>query len=472
MRATINIGKGAAMALPDGFIEALEKMCKVRSGEAVAAMDPGVDMENLGAGVVACPASTHDVQAIVLLCREHRVPIVTHGGRTGLARAGVSEPGQLVVDMSGMNRMGKPDPVAGCIEVEAGATLHALQEACRAVGRTPGIDLAARGSATIGGMISTNAGGMEAFRCGVMRHRVLGLEAVLPDGTVMSDMTRITKVNEGLDIKHLLIGAEGRLGIVTRAVLKLEPLEQAAATALAGFASGADAVTAFHAMRAGGGLLRAEVMWRAYVDIVSKACGLPEIATACGGDVLVLFEVAGSSFEDAQGRLEASLEKLADGGVLADGVIAQNMRQQQDFWRVREDSFAVESTWPNGLWYDVTVPLDQLDAYAKGLQDRVASLPGECFLSVIGHLGDGNLHITVCVPAGATLTKTQADEAVFHGLKQMGGSISAEHGIGLEKMEALARYGDPGRLSAARVVARALDPLGLMNPGKVQFPEP
>lgn len=455
------------MALPDGFIDALKEVCKVRSGDAVAAMDPGVDAHNLGAGLVAQPASTGEVRAVVALCLEHRVPMVTHGGRTGLAGAGVSEPGQLVIDMSGMNRVGAPDSLAGCIEVEAGATLQAVQEACRAVGRTPGIDLAARGSATIGGMISTNAGGMEAFRCGVMRHRVLGLEAVLPDGTVFCDMTRVTKVNEGLDIKHLLIGAEGRMGVVTRAVLKLEPLERAAATALAGFASAADAVAAFHAMRAAGGLLRAEVMWRAYVDIVSAACGLPEVAKACSGDVLVLFEVAGDSFEDAQGRLESSLAGLAGDGALADAVIAQNVRQQQDFWRVREDSFAVESTWPNGLWYDVTVPLDRLDDYARALQERVAALPGDCFLSVIGHLGDGNLHITVCVPDSGKVAKLEADEAVFEGLKAMGGSISAEHGVGLEKMAALARHGDPGRLHAGRLVARALDPHGLMNPGKV-----
>ena len=220
-------------------------------------------------------------------------------------------------------------------------------------------------------------------------------------------------------------------------------------------------------MRAAGGLLRAEAMWRAYVDIVSQASGLPEVATACSGEVLVLFEVAGDSFEDAQGRLETGLGQLAEDGILGDAVLAQNVRQQQDFWRVREDSFAVESTWPNGLWYDVTVPLDQLDAYAKGLQDRIGALPGDCFLSVIGHLGDGNLHITVCVPADATVSKSQADEAVFHGLKDMGGSISAEHGIGLDKRSALARHGDAGRLAAGRLIAAALDPNGLMNPGKV-----
>ncbi len=455
------------MVIADGFIKALERVCRVRAADEVAVIDPGVEPGNLGAGLMAQPASTAEVQAVVALCLEHRVPMVTHGGRTGLAGAGVSQPGQLVIDMGGMKKVGDPDTAAGCIEVEAGATLLAVQEACRAVGRTPGIDLAARGSATIGGMISTNAGGMEAFRCGVMRHRVLGLEAVLPDGTLFSDMTRVTKVNEGLDIKHLLIGAEGRLGIVTRAVLKLEPLEQASATALAGFASAADAVAAFHAIRAAGGLLRAEVMWRPYAETTAAQCGLEAVTSSCPGQVLVLFEVAGGSFEAARSGVEEALSRIAEQGLLEDAIIAQSERQAADFWRIREDSFAVERVWPGGHWYDVTVPLDQLDAYAKGLEARIAALSGELFLSMMGHLGDGNLHITIAAPGGGELDKAAADAAVFSRLKAMGGSISAEHGIGLEKMAALAAHGDPGRLHAARLVARALDPHGLMNPGKV-----
>jgi FAD/FMN-containing dehydrogenase len=456
------------MTIADGFIRALEQVCRLRRADEVAAMDPGVEPGNLGAGLVAQPVSTSEVQAVVALCCEHAVPMVTQGGRTGLAGAGVSEPGQLVIDMGAMNRVGAPDTAAGCIEVEAGATLLAVQEACKAVGRTPGIDLAARGSATIGGMISTNAGGMEAFRCGVMRHRVLGLEAVLPDGTLFSDMTRVTKVNEGLDIKHLLIGAEGRLGIVTRAVLKLEPLEQAAATALAGFASAADAVTAFHAMRASGGLLRAEVMWRPYAETTAAQCGLEAVTSSCSGQVLVLFELAGSSFEAALSGIEEALSRLAGDGLLEDAIVAQSVQQAADFWRIREDSFAVERVWPGGHWYDVTVPLDQLDAYARGLEAGVAAQPGGLFLSMMGHLGDGNLHITIAAPGGGKPDKAAADAAVFDRLKSMGGSISAEHGIGLEKMAALAVHGDPGRLHAARLVARALDRHGLMNPGKVQ----
>jgi FAD/FMN-containing dehydrogenase len=285
------------MMLSEEFISALEAICSARHGADIAMMDAGVAEGNLAAGVVALPVSTQQVQAVIRLCRKHKVQVVPQGGRTGLAGGALSAPGQLIIDMSKFDRVGEPDAVAGCIEVEAGATLQAVQEACAKAGCSPGIDLAARGSATIGGMVATNAGGMEAFRCGVMRNRVLGLEAVLPDGSVLNDLTRVRKVNEGFDIKHLLIGSEGRLGIVTRVVLALEPLEKAAATALTGFATARDAVEAFAMMKAAGGLLRAEIMWRPYAEVTAAQTGLEAIPAACEGDVLVLFEMAGDSHD-------------------------------------------------------------------------------------------------------------------------------------------------------------------------------
>ncbi|MDX1717959.1 MAG: FAD-binding oxidoreductase [Anderseniella sp.] len=452
------------MTLSGEFISALEAVCKVRRGAAVAAMDAGVDEGNLAAGVVAFPDTTADVQAVIRLCRQYKVQVVPQGGRTGLAKGAVSEPGQLVLDMGCMARVGPADAVAGCIEVEAGATLQAVQEACAKAGCSPGIDLAARGSATIGGMVATNAGGMEAFRCGVMRNRVLGLEAVLPDGSVLNDLTRVRKVNEGFDIKHLLIGSEGRLGVVTRVVLALEPLEKAAATALTGFASAADAVDAFRVMNATGGLLRAEIMWRPYVEVTAGQTGLEAIPAACAGDVLVLFEMAGESHDTAADKLQDALGELP---TLQGGLVAQSDAHAADFWRIREDSFAVERVWPGGLWYDVTVPLDRLDDYTQGLQVRVKSMSPDLFVSIMGHLGDGNLHITIAAPGGTSLAKDKCDAAVFYGLKDMGGSISAEHGIGLEKREAFSLHGDPARQALTRQIARTLDPDGLMNPGKI-----
>jgi len=455
------------MTLSEEFLGALETMCDVRHAEAVAALDAGFYPENLGAGVMALPSSTHEVHAIVDLCRAHKVSMVPHGGRTGLARAGASVPGQLIVDLKQMNQIEDLDPGTATISVQAGVTLQEVQEACAVHGLTPGIDIAARGSATIGGMISTNAGGMEAFRCGVMRHRVLGLEAVLPDGNVLSDMTRVSKVNEGLDIKHMLIGAEGRLGIVTRAVLKLDALPRAMSTALVSFESAAAAVDAFHHLKAAGGLLRAEIMWRTYAETVAQDVGLDDLIASFSGRVLVLFEHGGVTQQEARSTQECGLVALMETGAAVHAVVAQNDRQASDFWRIREDSWAVERRWPGGYWYDVSVPLNALDQYVAELQGSLQRVAAGVNFSCMGHLGDGNLHITVSAPDANQPDKALVDAAVFSRLKSMGGSFSAEHGIGLEKIKALSAYGDPAKLAMARAIKQVMDPDNLMNPGKV-----
>ena len=362
------------MRLSKEFLGALEGLCAVRQGDAVDELDPGFYPNNLGAGVLALPESTQEVRAIVDLCRAHKVSIVPHGGRTGLAGAAASVPGQLIVDLKAMNRIVELDSDTGTICVEAGATLQEVQEACAAHGLTPGIDLAARGTATIGGMIATNAGGMEAFRCGVMRHRVLGLEAVLPDGSLLSDMTRVSKANEGLDIKHMLVGAEGRLGIVTAAVLKLDALPNAASTALVSFESAAAAVEAFHCLQARGRLLRAEIMWRTYAETVAQDVGLNDLVASFSGRVLVLFEHSGATQPDAQTVQQEALVPLVESGTIGHAVIAQNDRQSSDFWRIREESWAVERQWPGGYWYDVSVPLNELDRYVSELQENLKAI--------------------------------------------------------------------------------------------------
>lgn len=455
------------MTLPNEFMKLLEGMCSVRRQSAVEALDPGFYPDNLNAGIVALPKSTSEVQAVIKLCRAHKVSIVPHGGRTGLAGAAASLPGQLIVDLKTMNQIENVDPVSGTVTVQAGATLQEVQDTCAEHGLTPGIDIAARGSATIGGMISTNAGGMEAFRCGVMRQRVLGLQAVLPDGSVLCDMACVTKANEGLDIKQLLIGAEGRLGIVTRAVLKLERLPLATSTALVSFESAAGAVAAYHHLKAGVGLLRAEIMWRAYAETVALDVGLDDLIATFAGGVLVLFEHSGASQQDARTVQENALLPLLETGGIAHAVIAQNDRQASDFWRIREDSWAVERQWPGGYWYDVSVPLNGLDQYVGELENALSSIAADIHLSCMGHLGDGNLHITVSGPGGKQLEKQAVDNAVMSRLRVKGGSFSAEHGIGLEKMEALAAFGDPAKLGMARAIKQAIDPGNLMNPGKV-----
>lgn len=457
------------MTLNNEFMHALERICEVRHGDAVDALDRGFHPDNLAAGVAAFPKSTDEVRAIVELCKSQKVSIVPHGGRTGLSGAAASKPGQLIVDLTGMNRIEDLKPETGTIRVEAGVTLQDVQEACAAHGLTPGIDIPARGSATIGGMIATNAGGMEAFRCGVMRHRLLGLEAVLPDGSVLSDMTCVTKANEGPDVKHLQVGAEGCLGIVTRAVLKLEALPRAMSTALVSFDSAAAAVDAFHSLRAKGGLLRAEIMWRPYAEAVAHDIGLDELVAPFAGCVLVLFEHSGPTQQDAQTTQQDVLVPLMEDGSIVHAIIAQNDRQASDFWRIREESWAVDRQWPGGYWYDISVPLNALDHYVGELEEKLKTMAADIHFSCMGHLGDGNLHITISGPGGELPDRALVDAAVFSELASTGGSFSAEHGIGLDKMKTLSVYGDPGKLAMARAVKQAIDPDNLMNPGKVQI---
>ena len=235
-------------------------------GEALAGRHPGEHPGNFGAGVMAEPSTPEAAAAVVRWCVENGVPVVPQGGRSGLAGGGVSEPGDLILSTARLNRIEAIDPLARTATVGAGVTLQALQEAAAPFGLAPGIDLAARGSATIGGMIATNAGGILAFRNGVMRHQVLGIEAVMPDGTLFSDLTRVLKVSAGPDIKQLLIGSEGAYGLVTRAVVKLDSINPMRATALVGVRSAAAALALIAHFRALPALQLegAELMWEQY----------------------------------------------------------------------------------------------------------------------------------------------------------------------------------------------------------------
>ena len=429
-------------------------------------IDPGHHPQNLAAGLVALPRSTAEVQAVVRLCARHGVSMVPHGGLTGLAGGAASRKGQLIISLKKLDAVEAIDRLEAVAVVGAGARLQVVEEAANAEGLSLGIDLAARGTATIGGMISTNAGGIEAFRNGMMRARVLGLEAVTADGGLVRDMARVTKVNEGLDIKQLFIGAEGTLGIVTRAVLRLAPLTGERATALVAVESGNAAVKLFHRLRrvAGGGrLLAAEIMFADYARLAAADLKLEALTGFCPAPAYVLIEMAG-----AGGDLEAELGAAIEAGDgLMDALIAQSQAERARFWLLREETWAVERQKPAGLWFDVSVPLGRIDAYMAGLRQRLDAIDERLGLYVMGHLGDGNLHVTVATGAPLGHLKEAVARAVEHGLKAEGGAISAEHGIGLDKRESLHREGDPGKLQIMRTVKQALDPKNLMNPGKI-----
>ncbi|MEZ5924816.1 MAG: FAD-binding oxidoreductase [Hyphomicrobiaceae bacterium] len=440
----------------------------VRRAADLAGFDPGMDPRNLDAGLAVLPGSTAEVSAVLRLAAEAGVTIVPQGGRTGLVGGSVSGPGQLVVMLTRLNRIGEIDTASRTLTVEAGVRLEQAEAAAAAHGLSVGIDLAARGTATIGGMISTNAGGIQAFRYGVMRQRVLGLEAVLADGAVLDEMTAVTKAATGYDLKQLFIGGEGTLGIVTKAVLKLVPAEPHRATALIAVETTARAVEIMQRIERQSGirLAAAEAMWRDYFRRTVEALGLTQFRQFVASPVTLLLEVSGQSEEEARTGLEQGLAEALDLGIATDAILAKSERERIAIWHPREDSYQADRGLTYRHWYDISVPISRLDDYVSRLfRETAVRFPGMVCL-VLGHLGDGNLHLSLASDTPFD-DVTAVEDVVFGGLREMGGAFSAEHGIGLDKREALARIGGQARLQTMRAVKRALDPLGRMNPGKM-----
>ncbi len=440
--------------------------------ERLANRHPGEHRDNFGAGALAEPATPEAAAAVVRWCLENDVPIVPQGGRTGLVGGGISRPGELILSTGRLNRIEAIDPLARTVTVGAGATLQALQEATAEVGLIPGIDLAARGSATIGGMIATNAGGILAFRNGVMRHQVLGIEAVMPDGTLFSDLTRVLKVSAGPDIKQLLIGSEGAYGFVTRAVLKLESFNPMRATALVGLRDATSALALIAHFRAQPALQLegAELMWQRYLRDSAGDKGFDLGWLEDDTPAILLMEVSAESEEQAREALEEGLAALWEEHGLTSGIVAASLDQARRFWALREDGDFMYRHFPAAPSYDVSVPPGSLDDYVADLRARLKAIDAGFDAYVYGHIADGNLHLSV-IGEGVTAAALKApiEDAVYTGVAEFGGSFSAEHGVGTEKRRAYLTYGNPARRAVAQAIKAALDPKNLFNPGKVPY---
>jgi FAD/FMN-containing dehydrogenase len=462
----------APSPLDSGFLARLDGLLGpggVQGAAALAGLDPGYHPDNLAAGLQASPRSVAETSGLLALCHSAGVSVVPQGGRTGLVGGGATHPGQVILSTRRLDRVVEIDTAARLAVVEAGVTLQRLQEAAAEHGLTPGIDLAARGSATIGGLIATNAGGIEAFRRGTMRDRVLGLEFVRADGTVVSDLVRVLKNNTGYDLKDLIAGSEGTLGIITRAVIRLERLVPPAATAFIGCASADSALVAAGRLRDRfPGRLRAlEILWHDFAATVAQEHG--QSLTGFGLDpapVYLLTEAEQDPDLDIAAAMEAEIGALWEEGAVTGAALAQNERQRELFWRIRDDSDAVSRPCPDAKTFDVSVPLSALPAYVARIRaDLAAAFSPDMRVYVFGHLADGNLHIMVGDRPAGSMERIEA--ILYDGLAALGGSFSAEHGIGLEKQDAFRLYGDPARRAAMAAIKAALDPTGILNPGKI-----
>ncbi len=417
---------------------------------------------------VVRPASTAEVAAVVRRCAAEGVAIVPQGGNTGLVGGSVPSGArrEIVLALARLNRVRAVDPLNDTITVEAGCVLANVQHAAEEAGRYFPLSLAAEGSCQIGGNLSTNAGGVNVLRYGNAREQVLGLEVVLPDGRVWDGLRGLRKDNTGYDLKQLFIGAEGTLGIITAAVLKLQPLPAATVTAWIALESPARAVELL-------ALLRAQLGDRlSAFELVSRRCLEAVLAHAADArDPLgephpwyVLAEAADAgSFELLGERLGGALEQAIADGVARDAGVAQSHVQSAALWRLRE--MIPEAQFAN-VKHDVSVPLSRIaelvERAGAALEAALPGVPVYCF----GHVGDGNLHYNV--GDAALLPRREEVNGIVHGeVAALGGSISAEHGLGQLKRAEIARRKDPLELELMRLLKRALDPQGLMNPGKL-----
>jgi FAD/FMN-containing dehydrogenase len=442
-----------------------------------------VDWRSLYRGatpLVARPDTVRRVADVVALCAEHRIGVVPHGGNTSYCGGATPrESGrEIVLSLARLNRVRDVDPAGYSMTVDAGCTLAAAQQAAAAAGRLFPLSLGSEGTAQVGGNLSTNAGGTSVLRYGMMRDLVLGLEVVLPDGRVLDQLRRLRKDNTGYDVKQLFLGAEGTLGVITGAVLKLYPQPAEYLTAFVALYGIADAVTLLGRVRDAFG---DEVVAFEFIPRIAHELAVRHVAgTVVPFDAphpaYALVELAlPKAVPELADRFDAFLAGEIEHGRARDAVVARSGAQRDALWHLREHVPEAQTREGASIKHDVSLPVAALPAFVAAAEQLLADLAPGARVVGYGHVGDGNLHFNLSPPAGAG----PADEAAFKALApavtravhelvaQHGGSFSAEHGIGRLKVGELERYEDPVALATMRAIKHALDPLGIMNPGKV-----
>lgn len=413
------------------------------------------------------PRNTNDVATALGLCHETGTPVVPQGGLTGISGGAHPVAGAVALSLERMNRVLAVDPQMAVLTVEAGCILQTAQDAAKDAGLMLAVDLGARGSCSIGGVIATNAGGNQVLRYGMAREHVLGLEAVLADGTVLTSMNSMIKNNAGLDLKQLFIGTEGLMGVVTKAVMRLQPRPTHSATAFCGCPDTGAVLALLARARAalGPALISFEVMWPSFYDLMRDGINAAHPLTDAHG-VYVIIEAGG--FDDGlRARLEVCLADALEAGAMSDAVIASSVREERALWEVREAVAEYARILGPLTAFDVGVPLARMSEAVAQLEAGIAARwPGARALSY-GHMGDSNLHLVVNVPQAGQDQPAAAIKAFVYGvIRDLDGTVSAEHGIGAIKRDYLGYSRSVAEIATMRRLKSALDPRGILNPGK------
>lgn len=412
------------------------------------------------------PRTTAEVAAALAICNTAGQPVVPQGGMTGLVDA--SRPGadEVAISLERMSGVEEIDPISGTITALAGTPLETIQKAAEAAGMMIGIDLGARGSCTIGGNVATNAGGNSVLRFGMTRANVRGLEAVLADGRVIRSKSKMVKNNTGFDWPQLLIGSEGTLGIVTRVTLTLHPRPAALSTALVMVPDTAAALALLRDLgtRLPGGLMVFEAMWKEIYAIATGRMGLSAPFPATDA-VYLLIEAPETGPEGS--ALTEALHANMEAGRITDAAIAQSQADRKRFWALRESIYDHNRIFPRTVGFDVSFSLDRIGAAVEELRRRIeAAFPGAAWV-VFGHLADCNLHVNIMAEPAGPQTRKRAEDLVYGLVGELGGSVSAEHGIGRAKAAYLRLTRSPEELQLMAQIKQTLDPKNILSPGRV-----
>lgn len=421
------------------------------------------------AGAIIRPASPGEVAGALSLCGEAGVAVVPMGGLTGVVSGVRAAPNQIGLSLERLTGMEPIDVDNRTLTVEAGVPLQRVHEVAGQQGLHFPVDLGARGSCTIGGMVSTNAGGNEVLRYGMMREQILGLEAVLADGRIVSNLRPLMKDNTGYDLKQLFIGSEGTLGIVTRITLKLRPLHHSLSTAWV-------AVNEFQNLsrllrrlerQLGGRLSAFEVMWREHAELMAGEDSPHTLPLEGSSPYHVLIQAA-NYHESEHGTFESALEAAFEQSLLTDAAVASSQAQQAKMWAIRDDIERLTKKLAPYAGFDVSLPIKHMETYVETLKSNLAGQWPTARLVVFGHLGDGNLHVFINIGDAMDESQRRAIESyVYSPLQHYNGSISAEHGIGLDKKTYLSLSRSETEIALMRQLKGALDPGGILNPGVI-----
>jgi FAD/FMN-containing dehydrogenase len=418
---------------------------------------------------VAYPRTTEDVSAILAACYEARTPVTPQGGMTGMAGAALPLNGGVALSLERMRAIEEIDPVSSTMTVQAGVALQTVQERADEAGLMFPLDLGARGSCQIGGNLATNAGGNRVLRYGMARDMVLGLEVVLPDGSVVNGLNKMLKNNAGYDFKNLFIGSEGTLGVITRVVLRLFPKPASGALALCA-APSFEAVVRFLVLarnRLNANLSAFEVMWNDFYRVATS--GAARTPLSADHPFYILIESSGGDPESDAIRFQSLVETAFAEGLLLDAVVAQSAKETAELWAIRDASGELDRLFGRPVNFDISIPTAQMADFADDCRARLnESLPGARML-VFGHIADSNIHLSCRGVEDVPPTKL-IEGVVYDCVRRWKGSISAEHGVGIGKRDYLHYSRNPGELMLMRRLKAALDPLGLMNPDKVLPP--